>query len=802
MHITVVVDQPRHVRAARKVLGEAIRTIRKSGGPKIELEIIPATVLDTNKKPLIAIVREDQAQLLDALAETTRSRILGMGVISLQQIMASKSKLKLDDLRGRMTTMEFGDRTAQVVFTHTPTVVFVDPDQYVDILGDFLKLVRQSEPLPPVTRADVDVIVTSSPKEAVRQLQRIRDKHAGAISCDIETLGFDPWVKDTIQVGFGWLDYQRTDDRIQVLIVKEAAFTPAVIEELFHTTYRTYQTHGLTVMHNGKFDNKFLLHLMNEDRIPAGARVVDTMLLSHQLDERPVGRASHGNHRLKSLARVWYDEADYSHDIEAWQRKYLDGTLTQDEEDDFDWYHARDCYFTLKLWDDLGATAKDEDLLNWHITTLAGISATTAALELQGVPVDRRIVDYSLAKAEATAEQLELELRKRDGCPKTLTGAKLKGFISDSIGVALETTDEEAIQGLITSIANKTKTNAQDAQDVIWLQTLIQWRRQTKDVTSFLGPLARFTQERGPEDHRVHPSFFLAGTVTGRISIHDPALQTYPGQSSKLKGREATVKQCFTAPHDWLWVEADYSQLELRVAAMLANDTNMIAAFDAGEDLHRKVAAAMYDKPEDQITPAERFTAKAVDFGVLYGRTAYAIAQDTNIAKVIRDQGGHAPNIEEAEILIARFLDGFPELNDWLLDMEAHAKQFGYVPIGPGRRRRFLWQDRDRSSWSAQTQERERNNRARNSPIQGVASDITLDAMTRLHRKLDDPDGARVLFPVHDSINLLVPKHSFSSVAKMIRDTMEAVPAWLPEAERVPLTIDIASGSSWAEAKE
>jgi len=769
----------------------------KNGGPKVEIDIIPATFLETKDKPKIDTIRKDQATFLELLDEAKPRRLLGMGVIALQQVMASRSKLKLDDLRGRMTTMRFGDKDTQVVFTHTPTVVFMDPDQYTDILNDFLKLVMQAEPLPPVTRADVDMIVTSDPVEALWQLDRLHRQSHGRVSLDIETMGFDPHTDDTVQVGWGWWH----KDRVQVLTIKEAAFTPRVIDEMFHATFRR---DGVTIMHNAKFDTKFLLKLMDEDRVPVGAKVVDTMLLSHQLDERPIGRASHGAHRLKSLARVWYDEADYSHDIEAWQRKYDDGTLTQEEEDDFDWYHARDCYFTLRLWDDLGDDARRQGLMSWHIETLAGISLAVSALELQGVPVDHRILTHRLETAKISAQALEDDLRSRPDCPVNLSSAdQLKAFITDEIGYTLETTDEEAILGIVDSLtADKQAIDSKTKADVTWLKTLIAWRRHTKDVKSFLGPLDGFIQEHGTEDWRVHPAFFLAGTVTGRISIHDPALQTYPGQSSKLKGRAATVKECFIAPPRWSWVEADYSQLELRVAAILSGDTNMIAAFEAGEDLHRKVAAAMYNKSEESITSAERFTAKAVDFGVLYGRTAYAIAQDTNIAKVIRDQGGRPPNVEEAEILVARFLDGFPELGDWLLDMEAQAKHFGEVLIGPGRKRRFPWQDKDKSSYTAQKQERDRNNRARNSPIQGIASDITLDAMARLHQRLDDPEGARVLFPVHDSINLIVPDHSFNTVAKMIKDVMETPPTWLKDAERVPLTIDIAKGSSWADAKE
>jgi DNA polymerase-1 len=301
----------------------------------------------------------------------------------------------------------------------------------------------------------------------------------------------------------------------------------------------------------------------------------------------------------------------------------------------------------------------------------------------------------------------------------------------------------------------------------------------------------------------VHPSFLLHGAATGRISAVKPAIQTIPavddkrdeGPEREYKLRDGSwvthpMRRAFAPAPGRLWVEADYSQLELRVAAAISGDQAFMDVFRSGRDVHREVAAAIFSKDPDDITKPERYLAKAVSFGILYGRSAKALAEGAEMDyAVAEDSTFRRWDEATAEAFIRKFLQSYPDLTAWMSELQETAPVQGYVESPTGRRRRFpLVTDRELGAIQRQ---------AVNTPVQGEASDICLRAFVALSDEVAASLAGRatMLFPVHDSICMEVEEDCVKPLEVICRSIMEI------DFMGCPLTIDFEVGPSWADVK-
>ena len=278
-----------------------------------------------------------------------------------------------------------------------------------------------------------------------------------------------------------------------------------------------------------------------------------------------------------------------------------------------------------------------------------------------------------------------------------------------------------------------------------------------------------------PKTRRVHTSFNQVGTVTGRIASQNPNLQNIPTRT-ELGQR---VRQGFIAAPGWKLLAVDYSQVELRIVAHIAQDEAMIEAFKHGQDIHATTAAAITNTPLAEVTPSQRRNAKAVNFGLIYGMSAFGLTRGTDLT------------LAEAENFIKAYFREFPGVKAWLDKTRLQAAKDGYVETLLGRRRYFPNLAKGSNPQMRQREERE----AINAPIQGTAADIVKLAMIALPEALHEAGlNARMLLQVHDELIFEVPENELEKTVPVVKTVMESAMTL-----DVPLVCDARVGDNWGE---
>ncbi len=248
------------------------------------------------------------------------------------------------------------------------------------------------------------------------------------------------------------------------------------------------------------------------------------------------------------------------------------------------------------------------------------------------------------------------------------------------------------------------------------------------------------------------------------------------------------MRRAFAPEPGRVWVEVDYSQLELRVAAAISGDPDFTEVFTGGRDVHQEVAAAIFSKDPADVTKPERYLAKAVSFGILYGRSAKALAEGVEMDYAERELGMTRWTEEVAEAFTRKFLRSYPRLEEWITEMWTTVPEQGYVESPEGRRRRFPLYPRSPGELGAVQRQ------AVNTPIQGQASDICLRAFAEVSERCEtELPRAVVLFPVHDSLCIECPEEDVLALEAMCRQVMEK--DW----RGVPMKVDFEWGPSWAD---
>jgi DNA polymerase-1 len=310
-----------------------------------------------------------------------------------------------------------------------------------------------------------------------------------------------------------------------------------------------------------------------------------------------------------------------------------------------------------------------------------------------------------------------------------------------------------------------------DAHPIV--DALLQWRELDKLNSTYLEALPR---QVDPRDGRVHTTFNLTGAATGRLSSSNPNLQNIPVRGEL--GRQ--IRRAFVpGSADQLLLVADYSQIELRILAHLSGDEGLKAAFESGVDIHTATSAKMFGLPEDQVDPATRSRAKAINYGLAYGMNAWGLASRLEITA------------EEAQEFIDAYFASFPQIRDFLDRQVARAAAEGFTETILGRRRYIP------ELQASNPRVRDMGRRmALNAPIQGSAADVFKLGMLRVDAALRDSDlDCRMLLTVHDELVFEVGGQQIETAAELVKHEMESA----YELE-VPLRADIGWGPNWAEA--
>ncbi len=281
-----------------------------------------------------------------------------------------------------------------------------------------------------------------------------------------------------------------------------------------------------------------------------------------------------------------------------------------------------------------------------------------------------------------------------------------------------------------------------------------------------------------PQTNRVHTSFLLAATTTGRLASSDPNLQNIPIKSEDGKD----IRKAFVAKKDHVLISADYNQIEMRILADLADVKGLKKAFKNNEDIHSLTASQIFNVDIQKVDTDQRRKAKAINFGIIYGISQYGLAKQINVS-----------NYEAEEFLNAYFAK-FPEIKIYMDQTIKFCRKSGYVNNIFGRRSHFI-NINDKNYNVRNFQERA----AINAPIQGSASEIMRLAMIRLYKKLNEKSNQnlKILLQIHDELIFEAPKEEAKKLSKIIIDEMSSVAKSEQHSFSIPLTVDLNIGDNW-----
>lgn len=734
--------------------------------------------------------------------------ILSVGPIATQKVFKQSTAVKITKVRGGGFIVD----GHYCVPTWDFTTIFKDPDLYRDFEKDVFKCIANTKVTP---HPQVEVHILDSPEE-FHYLEALHE--ASYVSCDIETTGFNPVSAELLSVGFCALT---GDHEGYVVVVPKHLFDSPDTRRFLET----YQ--GVSVLHNAKFDLQFMWAVFGEFIPP---HLADTMLMAYTLDERPFNRYKHLS--LKDLARVYLDAPDYALHMGKWIAEYeetvSEGDLDHVEQllNDLYEYQALDCYYTAALYEPLREEMDDESprLQHYHDSTLVPATYTMARMELVGVEVDTRYLKKMLKEIEA---QLETEMKEIQRLVKrhTTFGKEFNPNSPKQVAEILYNAGDEGGLGLAMPVGQGryaykrepgTVTTNSDTLKILARQVkpkmpaasklinlILSYRVKSKIIGTYVNGLL----QRIDEDGRIRGDFNLHGTATGRLSCSNPNLQNIPDASHV----GFDIRKAYKATSGWVMLEADYSQLELRIAALYSQDPILLEAYRKGADIHQEVAFMLWKKPKDEITKYERYLAKCMNFGVLYGRGAKSIATGPEMDNLI-EMSGRKWSETEINDYFYKFKEGYSALFEWmdLVSDYGYEKKMIEAPLGSRRRWPFVRSNGDVGSVRRQIA---------NTPIQGFAAQLTTRAIVEIEKRFDRAKQ-RVLFTVHDSIvcECLDDPEIIRETGAIIRDVMEnhlpedgIVPfpmrgeAPMQMGDRltfnIPFVSDISYGKNWGECK-
>ncbi len=487
----------------------------------------------------------------------------------------------------------------------------------------------------------------------------------------------------------------------------------------------------------------------------------DTMLMSYVLD------AGKNRHNMDILSEIHLNHKTISFkDLVGSGKKEINFSeveLNQAME-----YAAEDADITYRLYKIFSKSLKLEKLTNIYEIFEKPLIKILAFMEIRGIKVDSRSLENLSKKFEKKIKNLEKEIFKLSKKEFNIASPKQLGEI--------------IYNELKIAVLKKTKkgsfaTSASVLEDLAFRghrfpQLILDWRQVSKLKNTYSDALR---EHINPNTKRVHTSFLLAATTTGRLASSDPNLQNIPIKSED--GKE--IRKAFIAEKGFTLISADYNQIEMRILADLADVKELKKAFKNNEDIHSLTASQVFNIDYKKVDPDMRRKAKAINFGIIYGISQYGLAKQIMVS-----------NNEAEEFLNSYFLK-FPEIKDYMESTIKFCRKSGYVNNIFGRRSHISGIN-DKNYNVRNFQERA----AINAPIQGSASEIMRLAMIRLDKNLKNMKS-KILLQIHDELIFEVPNNEVKSISKIIKDEMTSVTDSDLHSFSIPLTVDINIGDNW-----
>jgi len=512
---------------------------------------------------------------------------------------------------------------------------------------------------------------------------------------------------------------------------------------------------------NIKFD--FIIFYMNGIILNS---MEDTMLMSYVLD------AGKNRHNMDTLSEIHLNHKPIKFkELVGTGKKEIN--FSEVEIDKAKDYAAEDADVTYRLYKKFYKSLKSEKLNNIYEIFEKPLIKILAFMEIEGIKVDNKFLNTLSLKFEKKIEKIQKEIFKISKKEFNIASPKQLGEIIYN---------DLKIAGLKKTKKGSFATSASVLEDLAFkghefAKLVLDWRQLSKLKNTYSDSLP---EHLNPNTKRVHTSFLLAATTTGRLASSDPNLQNIPIKTED--GRD--IRKAFIAEKDNVLISADYNQIEMRILADLADVKELKKAFKNNEDIHSLTASQIFNIDIKKVDKDQRRKAKAINFGIIYGISQYGLAKQINVS-----------NYEAEEFLNAYFAK-FPEIKIYMDNTIKFCRKSGYVNNIFGRRSHFN-SINDKNFNVRNFQERA----AINAPIQGSASEIMRLAMIRIDKKLEEEKSikSKMLLQIHDELIFEVKKNEIKKMMKIIKDEMISVANSDYHSFSIPLTVDINSGNNWGE---
>ena len=582
-----------------------------------------------------------------------------------------------------------------------------------------------------------------------------RLRNAALIAFDTETSSLDPMRAEIVGVSFA----VEPKHAAYVPLAHDYPGAPAQLprESVLAALKPILEDPGRPKLgQNLKYD----INVLSNHGIALQGLAHDTMLESYVL-------ASTQRHDMDTLAKrhLGYDTLHYE-DVAGKGAKQI--PFSQVDLDTACRYSAEDADITLRLHEALWPRFAGEPRLREVYERIEiALAPVLARMEQRGVRIDTAALKRQSHELAQRMHALTTQAHAVAGHPFSLDSTKqLAAILFEELG----------LPALVKTPGGQPSTNEEALEAIADRHELprliLEYRGLAKLRSTYTEKLA---DSVNPRTGRVHTCYGQAIAATGRLSSSDPNLQNIPIRTEE--GRR--IRQAFVAPDGWKIVAADYSQIELRIMAHLSGDAGLLSAFHGNQDVHRATAAEVFDLPLDQVDPNQRRAAKAINFGLMYGMSAFGLARQLGVGR------------GEAQDYMARYFSRYPGVREFMDRVREQAHRDGYVETVFGRR---LHLDYIHSRNQAQRAGAERA--AINAPMQGTAADIIKRAMIAVDAWLaDQSDRARMLMQVHDELVLEVREDAVDDIVAGLRERM-AKAAELS----VPLVVDVGVGANWDQA--
>ncbi len=490
----------------------------------------------------------------------------------------------------------------------------------------------------------------------------------------------------------------------------------------------------------------------------------DTMLMSYVLD------AGKNRHNMDTLSEIHLNHKTITFkDLVGTGKKEIN--FSEVEIDKAKDYAAEDADITYRLYKKFHKSLKSEKLINIYEIFEKPLIEILAFMEIEGVKVDNKFLKSLSLKFEKKIEKIQKEIFKISKREFNIASPKQLGEIIYN---------DLKIAGLKKTKKGSFATSASVLEDLAFkghnfAKLVLDWRQLSKLKNTYTDSLP---EHLNPDTKRVHTSFLLAATTTGRLASSDPNLQNIPIKSDD--GRD--IRKAFIAEKDNVLISADYNQIEMRILADLADVNELKKAFKNNEDIHSLTASQIFNVDIKKVDKNQRRKAKAINFGIIYGISQYGLAKQINVS-----------NYEAEEFLNAYFAK-FPEIKIYMDNTIKFCRKSGYVNNIFGRRSHFN-SINDKNYNIRNFQERA----AINAPIQGSASEIMRLAMIRIDKNLSEQKSlkSKMLLQIHDELIFEVHKSEITKTMEIIKDEMISVANSDYHSFTIPLTVDINSGDNW-----